>query len=93
LCVRPILRANPARRAFDEQAAERGDQNARVDRGSHHHDFLLETLEDGGPSLADWKPRAFAHARQRDTKNGLTALLLLSTYIEHRFTVSHWLHF
>jgi hypothetical protein len=81
------------RRGEGEQAAERGEQNARVDRGSHHRDFLLDTLEDGRPTLADWKPRSFAHARQRHTRNGLTALLLLSTYIEHRFTVSHWLHF
>jgi hypothetical protein len=56
-------------------------------------DFLLDTLEDGGPTLADRKPRAFAHARQRYTRNGLTALVLSSTYIEHRCTVLHWLHF
>jgi hypothetical protein len=48
----------------------RGDQNARVDRGSHRRDFLLDTLEDGGPTLADWKPRSFAHARQRFSAMG-----------------------
>jgi hypothetical protein len=56
-------------------------------------DFLLDTAEDGRPTLADRKPRVFAHASQRSTRNGLTALLLSSTYFEHRSTLSHWLHF
>jgi hypothetical protein len=54
-------------------------QNARVDRGSYRRDFLLDTLEGGGFTSVDWKPRSFAHARQRYTRNGLTAVLLLST--------------
>jgi hypothetical protein len=51
--------------------------------------LLLDTIEDGRPTLADRKPRAFAHARQSSTRNGLTALLLLSTYFEHGSTLLH----
>jgi hypothetical protein len=52
-------------------------------------DFLLDIAEDGRLTLADRKPRVFAHASQRSTRNGLTALLLSSTYFEHRSTLSH----
>jgi hypothetical protein len=56
-------------------------------------DFLLDPFADDRLTLAGRKPRAFAHARQRPTRNGLTAVLLSSTYFEHRSTLSHWMHF
>ena len=54
--------------------------------------FLLDPLADGRNALANRKPRAFAHVRQRSTRNGLTALLLSSTYFEHRSILLHWMH-
>ena len=56
-------------------------------------DFLLDPFADDRLTLAGRKPRAFAHARQRSTRNGLTAVLLSSTYFEHRSTLLHWMHF